>query len=207
MLRLGLTGDIASGKSTVAGVLHDLGATVIDADLLVRELYADKEFARRVASLFDTPILAHDGTVDRRALRQVVLADATALPRLEALVHPAVAALRDRKLQALREQPQPPRVVVIEAVKLIESGQAGQCDTIWCVTCAAENQLRRLMETRGLAENTARNLLARQPPFAEKLAQLSQHEGEAIPFVVIENNGSLEELQQRVRELWEQLGP
>ena len=205
MLLLGLTGDIACGKSTVAGVLQDLGATVMDSDLLVRELYADKDFARRVATLFESPILMADGTVDRGALREVVLRDTAALQRLEELVHPAVAALRERKLKALREQPEPPRVVVVEAVKLIESGQARQCDVVWCVTCDSEIQLRRLMEKRGLPQDTARDLLARQPPFAGKIEQLRKYSS-TTPFVVIENNGSLEDLQQRVRALWQQLG-
>ena len=205
MLLLGLTGDIACGKSAVAGVLHVLGAAVIDADLLVRELYADQEFARRVAALFEAPVLAPDGGVDRAALRGVVSTDAAALQRLEALVHPAVAALRDSRLQALQEQPQAPRVVVVEAVKLIESDQAASCDVVWCVRCAPEIQLRRLMEKRGLDESTARNMLARQPPFDAKIVHLKKHKGRVIPFVVIENNGSLQELEQNVRQLWDQL--
>jgi dephospho-CoA kinase len=205
MLLLGLTGDIACGKSTVSHLLESFGATVIDADLLVRELYADKEFAGRVAALFNAEVLAPDGSVDRAALRGIVATDAAALKRLEELVHPAVQSLRDCKLQALREQPQPPRVVVVEAVKLIESGQAARCDAVWCVVCTREIQLRRLMEKRGLSESTARNMLERQPPFAEKIKRLEQHEGRSIPFVVIKNDGSLQELEQSVSELWQQL--
>lgn len=202
---LGLTGDIACGKSTVAQILSERGAHVIDADLLVRELYSDPIFARRVVELFAdhfagnsaTSVLSlthHDGSINRAALGDLVFSDPRALRQLEALVHPAVALLRDEKLQTLHRLDAPPAVVVLEAVKLIESGQARDCDVVWCVTCRPDFQAQRLMDKRGLSAAAARARVAAQPGLKAKRAALG-----AVPFVEIENNGSLDELTCRVQ--------
>ncbi len=196
---VGLTGNIACGKSTVARIMAGYGAAIIDADLLVRELYADVAFARRVAALFDRPVLATDGSVDRIALGTLVFGDAVALQRLESLVHPAVAALRDAKIAALCTPPRPP-AIVLEAVKLIESSQARRCDVVWCVVCSPAVQLRRLMEQRGLSEGEARDRLARQPSFEAKLQMMGGR-----PLIVIENNDSLEALEKHVAEEWQKV--
>ncbi len=241
MLILGLTGDIACGKSTVGRWLQARGARLLDADLLVRELYADPVFARQVAALFEnaTPLheyscsatsanatsanatsanatsanatsasltdaqsrfLLPDGTINRATLGNLVFNDALALRRLEELVHPAVAALRERKIAALRNIEKPPRVVVLEAVKLIESGQALSCDQIWWIVCDAKVQLRRLMENRGLSGKEARLRLAQQPDREAKHALLGN-----VPCAVIENNESLAELENHVAKSWERL--
>lgn len=196
---LGLTGDIACGKSTVARMLAGYGAMLIDADALVHELYTDPAFAARVASLFERPVLAVDGTVDRARLGAVVFQNSGALQRLEALVHPAVADLRDRRIERLRRS-DPAAVIVIEAVKLIESGQAAGCDAVWCVTCSREVQLARLMQERGLTYDQACERLASQPSFAAKRALLGP-----IPLVLLENNGTLAELERQVSRQWDKL--
>ena len=195
---LGLTGGIACGKSSVARLLAARGAAVIDADSLVHELYADPEFAAQVAALFEAQVRRCDGTINREALGKIVFADAEALRRLEALVHPAVAALRDEKLRAVAEQTPRPPAVVLEAVKLIEAGQASSCAAVWCVMCAPEVQLQRMMTTRGLSEEAARARLAHQPSLETKLALLGN-----VPLVLIENNGTLNELEARVEEEWQ----
>jgi len=200
MLILGLTGNIACGKSTVAKLLTQSGAAVIDADLLVHELYSRPDFAARVAALFDQPILATDGSIDRGLLGAIVFHDKEAMGRLEALVHPAVAALRDHKLKNLAAAEPAPPVVVVEAVKLIESGQGASCDVVWCVTCKPETQLRRLMESRGLERDDAATRIERQPSFEAKRSLLG-----AKPLIVIENDGSVEELTRRVEQEWRSL--
>ncbi|HEX8235103.1 MAG TPA: dephospho-CoA kinase [Abditibacteriaceae bacterium] len=206
MFLLGLTGNIACGKSTVARLLQARGAHVIDADLLVRELYAQPEFVRRVESLFahrvlDGSLVAADGSVDRTALGALVFNDAEALRRLEALVHPAVAALREQKIRELKATAQPP-AVVLEAVKLIESGQAASCDVVWWVTCRESVQKERLMHNRGLDEAAATRRLAQQPSPQKKRALLGD-----VPLVEIENNGSLRELEARVEAEWSKRAP
>ena len=202
MKLLGLTGDIACGKSSVAAFLQKRGATVLDADALVHELYSDTDFAARVAALFGPGVLGAQKTIERRALGEIVFSDDTALKRLEILVHPAVAHLRDEKLRALKLQKSPPPIVVLEAVKLLESGQAGDCVAVWCVTCAPEIQTQRLMQKRSLDENVARARLASQPPREEKqkLAAAAH-----VPLIFIENNGTLSELENQVAILWNDL--
>lgn len=202
MKLLGLTGDIACGKSSVAELLQKRGAHVLDADLLVRELYDDGEFARRVGGLFGPGVLDARQTVDRRKLGAMVFSDKAALQQLESLVHPAVAKLREDKLCALRRRPTPPGVVVLEAVKLLESGQARGCDAVWCITCAPEVQLQRLMQKRGLNEQEARERIAAQPPRAAK-QNLAESAG--APLIFIENNGTPLELEMKVEALWRQM--
>jgi dephospho-CoA kinase len=198
---LGLTGDIACGKSTVAALLENFGASVLDADVLVHELYADLAFASQVAALFPARVLDARGAVDRKALGKVVFGDAAALRQLEALVHPAVATLRAEKLRVLRAQKPAPQAVVIEAVKLIESGQATVCEEVWCVTSTPEIQLRRLMEARALGESEARARLQAQPSREAKRARM-EYSAPGVPLVFIENNASLQELRQVVEAQW-----
>lgn len=191
---LGLTGNIACGKSSVARLLQNRGAAFLDADDLVHELYARPDFASQVAALFVPSVLAEDGTIDRAKLARLVFGERAALEKLERLVHPAVAELRAQKLAEL-EKVAPP-AVVIETVKLLESGQGKVCDEIWCVVCSPEIQLRRLMENRGLEEATARERLAHQP--SENKADLAGN----TPLIRIENNGSRAELESTVEHEW-----
>ncbi len=192
---IGLTGGIASGKSTVARLLKERGAVHIDADAIVHELYADTKFAAQVQSLFESPVLDAQGRVDRAQLGKIVFADAEALKRLENLVHPAVRQWRDAKLRENADA----KCIVYEAVKLIESLQTVKCDVIWCVFSEPAIQMRRLMETRNLSEAEARSRLAHQPPLTEKRLLLQQSANE-VPFLVIENNGTLEELEAKVEK-------
>ncbi len=192
---LGLTGDIACGKSSVARLLAEKSAAILDADLLVRELYADKSFASRVAALFPAPVQGENGEIDRARLGALVFGDEEKLRRLESLVHPAVAALRSEKLRALEAAGV--GVVAVEAVKLLESGQGASCDEIWCVVCAPEVQLRRLMENRGLSESEARARLQNQPSREAKIAL-----ARPTPLWWIENNGTMDELAALVARHW-----
>lgn len=199
MKLLGLTGNIACGKSTVASLLRDRGAGVIDADQLVHELYSDTGFARQVAALFGDTVLNELDMIERQALGAIVFNDAAALRRLELLVHPAVAKLRDKKLSAFETRREPPQVVVLEAVKLLESRQARDCAVVWCVRCLPETQRQRLREIRGLSAEEAQKRLDSQPPFDAK-RQLAQEQN--VPLVFIENDGTPEELATQVETLW-----
>ena len=179
---LGLTGDIACGKSTVARLLGERGVRHLDADLQVRELYGDLDFAARLAARF-SDILSESGAVDRAKLAPLVFDNPANLRDLESLVHPAVAALRARQLADLRAQGCD--VAVVEAVKLLESGQGAACDEVWCVVAAADVQLRRLIENRGLNQDDARARLINQPSRAEKRDLAG-----CVPLVWIENSGT-----------------
>ncbi|HEX9996259.1 MAG TPA: dephospho-CoA kinase [Abditibacterium sp.] len=192
---LGLTGDIACGKSTVARLLSEKGAALLDSDLLVREIYANSTFAKQVQSLFDVAVIDENGGIDRAKLGEVVFQNAPKLRELENLVFPAVAALRERKLGDLRAAGA--AFIVIEAVKLLESGQGTICDAIWCVVCAPEVQMSRLTQNRGLSEAQARARLHNQPSRAAKLVLAAE-----TPLVWIENNGTTNELAALVAREW-----
>lgn len=201
MKLLGLTGGIACGKSTLAQWLRQKGAAIIDADQLVHELYSAPEFAAKVAALFDEEIRDDAGKVARGKLSTLVFGNQIALGKLEALVHPAVASLRDEKLRAFARQSKPPSVVVLEAVKLIESGQAQQCDAVWRVICSRQTQLRRLMENRNLSEEQAQSRLASQPDFATQEAMLAQQN---IPLIDLANDNALEAMIAQAHQHWNQ---
>ena len=194
MKKLGLTGDIACGKSTVAAFLKQLGAHILDSDLIVRELYADTDFAARLKPDFGD-VLEENGGVSRVKLGALVFNNPEKLRALETIVHPAVAALRARKFAQLESQNC--AVVVIEAVKLLESGQGRVCDEIWCVVANSATQTRRLMENRGLSAQQAAIRLRAQPSRADKIKLAAP-----IPLRFLENDGTLADLEEKTRDLW-----
>jgi len=182
---IGLTGNIATGKSTVAKLLQDFGATVIDADALVHELQrkGTATFDAIVAA-FGPDILDRAGEIDRKALGSIVFADPAQLRVLEGILHPAVLIESERRIT---EAPTP--VVVYEAIKLIEAGRAEMCDALWVVTARHEVQLERLMRDRRMSEAEARQRIDAQPPQSEKIQRAT---------VVIDNSGSLEDTRRQV---------
>ena len=188
---LGLTGNIASGKTTVGLMLLELGAAVYeDADQVVHELYLPGQpLASRLADVFGSGILDADGGVDRQRLGAIVFGDPVALRRLEEEVHPAVQAAL---LERLRRIP-PNGIGVLDAVKLVEAGYAPFCQGVWVVTCPAAVQLERLVRERGLTPAEARARLDAQPPLKPKLAAATE---------VIDNSVSLEQLRERVSAAW-----
>ncbi len=197
---IGLTGNIATGKSLVGRMLGELGAHVIDADALVRDLQRQgtRVYAAIVAE-FGPNILRADGEIDRDKLGTRVFSDPEALDRLEAIVHPAVGLEIERRLSDL-QRARPPSdlrtVAVVEAIKLIEAGLHKRCNALWVVTSRPEVQLERLTRTRGLSEAGARLRIEAQAPQSDKAA---------LADVLIENNGTLEGLREQVRRHWDQL--
>ena len=189
---IGLTGNIATGKSVVSEMLERLGAEAIDADALAHELMEKgTPVWQAVVREFGEGILRSDGSINRKKLGSIVFADEAALRRLEALVHPAVIA-RTEKLIESSQNP----VVVVEAIKLIEAGMDRTCDALWVVTCNREQQLARLVEQRGLTEEEARQRIEAQPPQEAKLA---------LADVVIDNSGSLDETGRQVKREWDKI--
>ena len=190
---VGLTGNIATGKSLVGQTLSRLGAEYIDADLLAHEVMAPGMPAwDEIVAAFGAQIVGLDGDIDRKKLGAIVFADPTALARLEAIVHPEVIA-RTRRRIASSTAP----VVVVEAIKLIESGMVRQLvDTLWVVTAPREIQLARLMAHRGLSRTDAMVRIDAQPPQAKKAAQAD---------VVIDNGGTIEETVRQVEQAWKEM--
>ncbi|MBN1976589.1 MAG: dephospho-CoA kinase [Anaerolineae bacterium] len=191
-LTVGLTGNIGTGKSTVARMLADLGAEAIDADQVTREVMrAGTPVHAAIVEAFGPEALAPDGEIDRRRLGEIVFADPAALMRLESIVHPATLEAVARRVAASGA-----RVVVIEAIKLIEAGMADGYDSLWVTTCRPEQQVERIFAARGITQAEAEQRVRAQPPPEEKVARAD---------VVIDTSGTLAQTQQQVREAWERL--
>ncbi len=189
---IGLTGNIATGKSSVLRMLERLGAKAIDADALAHHLMEPQTPVwLAIVEAFGEGILQPDGRIDRRRLGSIVFSDPDALKRLERIVHPAVIA---RTMEMIQQATEP--VVAIEAIKLIEAGMHRQCHSLWVVTCTPQQQLERLMRSRNLSEEEARLYIAAQPPPEEKLK---------LADVVIDNSGTIEQTWQQVRREWERI--
>jgi dephospho-CoA kinase len=152
-VRIGITGPIGCGKSTVAGWLAELGATVIDADRVARDVTAPgSPTLAQIVARFGSD-LVRDGVLDRGALGRIVFSDPAALADLEAIVHPAVRPVIVAEMSAAEHSGA--KAVVVEAIKLVEGGLAELCDEVWLVTCAPEQQLARVL-ARTLARTPAR---------------------------------------------------
>ncbi|HEX2346844.1 MAG TPA: dephospho-CoA kinase [Ktedonobacterales bacterium] len=188
---LGLTGNIASGKTTVGLMLLELGlSTYIDADNVVHELYLPGQaLPARLAEAFGPGVLDADGGVDRRALGAIVFNQPERLRQLESIVHPAVQEALLAKVRGLPAD----AIGALDAIKLVESGYAPFCHGLWIVTCPEEIQLQRLTQQRGLSVEEARARLAAQPPIEAKLP---------LATAVIHNDGSLDSLRQQVTDAW-----
>lgn len=188
---VGLTGGIGSGKSTVSDMLAALGAVVVDADVLARQVVEPGGPAYDgVVERFGPSVVRPDGTLDRAALADIVFSDAGALADLNALTHPPVKALIADRLAALAAAGD--AVVVLVVPLLVESG-AYPTAGVMVVDCPEEVAVRRLVEHRGMAEADARRRLAAQASRAERLA-LADH--------VIVNDGSLADLAPAVDRAW-----
>jgi dephospho-CoA kinase len=188
---IGLTGGIGSGKSTVAGFLAELGATVIDADQVGHEILDSDEPARwQVADAFGDDVVGANGTINRKKLGDVVFASPKALKQLNGIMHPKIdTAVLDR-LQHYRQQGV--KVVVIEAPLLVEAGWAGKVDHVWLTVAPQEVVLKRL-EALGIPRAKA---LARID------AQLTDEERRRHAEAAIDTDCSLEELRRKVDRLW-----
>lgn len=194
---IGLTGNIASGKSSVARLLVDLGVEHLDADQLVHKMYeSGTEATEAVVQHFGEGVLAPDGAVDRRALGAIVFGDPEAMRALEAIVHPRIGVLIADRIQEVAARPTPPRAMVVEAVKLIESGRYKLMDEVWFVVAQREVQKQRLMEYRGLNEAEAEARLDAQPSIRERLH---------FADVIVENSGSMPTLERQVYDAWQRI--
>lgn len=184
---IGVTGNIACGKTAVGHMLLELGAErYIDADAVVHKLYqAGQPIAIKVAEIFGKTVIASDGSVDRKALGAVVFQDAEAMRRLEGIVHPAVGMAIASELAGVSDS----GIAIIDAVKLLEGGSGKICQSKWIVICSEEQELARLMERNALSEEEARARIRAQAPIAPRLPLVDE---------VIDNSGSLEETRRQV---------
>lgn len=192
-LVIGLTGNIATGKSTILNYLMEKCAFIIDADKLGhRVIEPGGQAYDAVVRTFGREILREDGAIDRKKLGKIVFSNPIDLGRLEKIVHPKIFDLGKQEIDE-NESP----VIVLEAIKLLEAGlMSTLCDEIWVVTSSLTTQLRRLLEARLMEETEARRMIDLQPPQAAKVNQADR---------VIENDGSLAELHAQLDAIWEDL--
>ena len=192
MTLVGLTGGIATGKSTVARILQGMGVPVVDADQVAREVVAQGEPAlEEVVDAFGPSVLSPDGTLDRAALRKRIVRDPVARRRLEAITHPPIRARiadRARELAGRGHEH-----VVVEAALLVETGSYREYPILVVVTASPDVQVARLVARDGVTDREARATLQTQLPLADK---------EAVATHVIRNDGDHEALEAQVRRVW-----
>jgi dephospho-CoA kinase len=191
-LHIGLTGGIASGKSTVAAELAGLGAIVVDADALARAVVAPgSEGLALVREAFGPGVITLDGTMDRPAVAALVFADADARERLNGIVHPLVRAEGRR----LVREAGPEAVVVQDVPLLVETGQAGAYDLVLVVQADTDERVARMVRDRGMTDEAARARIA---------AQATDDQRRAAADVVIVNDAGVEDLRRATRKFWDE---
>lgn len=195
MLLVGLTGNIGSGKSTVAQMLSERGATIIDADVLSRRAVELGTAAyEKIVARWGNEVLAPDNHLDRAALRRIVFADQGQLEELNQIVHPEVERLRARLVEQARKRGD--RIVVCDIPLLFERHMTGRVDRIILVDAHRAIRLERLVKDRGLRETEAMEMIAAQMPAELKRARAD---------FVIDNDGTLTHLERRVQDVWAEL--
>ncbi len=194
MLLVGLTGGIGSGKSTVARMLEERGAVVFDADLLAREAVEPGTPGHTaVLERFGADVLAPGGELDREALASIVFADPSARRDLEQIVHPEVRRLFAEGSEAYRDTD---RIVVFSAPLLVESGMHTAFEILVVVSATVATQIERLMRQRGMSEAAIRARIDAQAPLEDKAA---------VADFLVDNGGTLAELESQVERLWHDL--
>ena len=192
---IGLTGGIGSGKSTVSRLLAELGAVVLDADKVGHEAYQPgTETWKALVAAFGEGIVAPDGTINRKKLGEIVFGDPEELARLNRIVHPRMFDMMKVRIEQHRQQGA--QVVVLEAAILLEAGWTPLVDEVWVTVASEPVVVRRVTERTGLPAEQIR---------ARIRSQLANDERTKQAKVVISNDGNLEELLARVRELWQVL--
>jgi dephospho-CoA kinase len=212
---IGLTGGIACGKSSVLAMLAELGAWTLDADQVTHHLQEPGQpVYQQIVDTFGPDILIYpDGPINRRKLGERVFNNPDELQKLETLVHPAVRAEVFAWTAHIEQQAQQGQVIpetspahktrhlarpvaVLDAIKLLEGGWKEHCQSIWVVVCSEQQQISRLMETRGLSESAAQLRLAAQPPQESRISHAD---------VIIDNSGSLLQTRRQVESAWQRM--
>lgn len=189
---VGLTGNIATGKSAVMRLAHDHGALTIDADKIVHELMDnDATMQAAIAVAFGAEVRREDGRINRARLGEIVFADPSAMRDLEAMVHPAVGKEVDARILASKQ-----RVIFIEAIKLLEGNLRAICHQVWVTRCSPQRQLERLRVCRGLETEVAAVRIKAQPSQEEKVAQSD---------VLIDTNGLMKDTEAQFKIAWVRL--
>jgi dephospho-CoA kinase len=196
VLKVGLTGGIATGKSTVLEVFREQGAVTFDADLIARDVVRPGQPAlAEVVRAFGAEVLAADGSLDRARLASIIFADPARRVELESILHPRIIAEQDRRIRAALDE-DPAAIVVVDAALMVETGSFRRFDALVVVRCDNGVQLSRLMRRDHLDEAEARRRVAAQLPQAEK---------ERLADYIIDSSGSLEATRRQAVRVWTEL--
>ena len=196
MRKVGLTGGIASGKSTVSGMFRDIGVPVIDADVIAREVVAPGSRAlEAIVDAFGEEILTEEKSLNRTRLGEIVFSDPAKKKVLERILHPEIIAEQDRRLRDLEREGRTP-VAIVDAAVMIESGSWKRFDSIVVVDCDESQQIGRLRRRNGMNEKEAIRRVNAQMPLSEKV-KYADH--------VIDNRGSIDDTRKQVEALMELL--
>jgi dephospho-CoA kinase len=186
---IGLTGNIATGKSTVVRMLQDLGAEAIDGDALVHQLMGpNSPLAEQIRAEFGAQTVNPDGSINRPELGKVVFSDPEKLKSLEAITWPPVLEAKRKAIESPG-----PDVLILDAIKLWESGMADDCDEVWVVSADREQQISRIIARNKVDRAEAERRIDAQPPQSEKIAKAD---------IVIDNSGALAETREQVLREW-----
>lgn len=192
MRKVGLTGGIASGKSTVSGMFRDLGVPVIDADVIAREVVAPGSRALgAIVDAFGKEVLTDEKSLNRARLGEIVFSDPAKKKVLERILHPEIIAEQDRRLRDLEREGRTP-VAIVDAAVMIESGSWKRFDSIVVVDCDESQQISRLRQRNAMDEEEAVRRVNAQMPLSEKV-KYANH--------VIDNRGSIDDTRKQVEEL------
>ena len=192
MFVIGLTGGIGTGKTLVSNILEELGAAIVNADLLGHEVYKpDTEGWQEVVESFGDDVLTPDREVDRRKLGAIVFSDPEAMSRLNAITHPKIYRMVEERVKELDNQGT--KVAVVEAALLIEAGWTPVANEIWVTTSSEDEVIERLKSRNNLDEDAIRARIRSQMPQDERVTYAD---------VIIDNNESLEELGKQIQQLW-----
>ena len=192
-MRIGLTGGIAAGKSMVSELLAELGAWILDADAISREVVEPgTEGLKAIAAEFGEKVIMPDGTLDRRALGAEVFGDPQKLERLNGILHPIIKAEMLKRAAEIEEQ-HPEDIVIFDVPLLIESGWQDAADEVWLVSAPLDERIRRIAMRDGLDEKQAMERIS---------AQMTDEQKAKYADVIINNGGSIQELEERVTKLY-----
>lgn len=194
---IGLTGGIASGKSTASSILVELGADYINADLVGHQIYLPgKEAWKEIIETWGEELLLPDGAINRQKLGAIVFSDPQALARLNQITHPRIYAELQEEVASRKAAPSGRKALVVEAAVLIEAKWLPLCDKVWVVVADEETAVKRLALSKGMTPEQAKARIG---------AQLSNEERTKYADVVIQNNGALEEVRKQVEKAWREL--
>ncbi len=186
---IGLTGGIASGKSTVSNILKSFGIKIADADVTAKEISERKDVIQEMTEIFGKEILGEEGKLDRAKLKEMVFSDKNKLSALNKLIHPKVK----EEFKKIKENAAKNDIIIFDIPLLFESGMDKMCDKIILVFVDRETQIKRMFERDGLSEELAVKIIDAQMSLEEKMKKSDIH---------INNNGTLEELEKKVKDIY-----